>query len=197
VGSMGFLPEHVQDAIDHLRAQDPVLRRLIGDVGPFTLTLERNRFAMLVRSIISQQISTSAARSIRQRLDRLVAPGRASAEKLASLSPEQLRSAGISPQKARYLHDLARKTLDGTLRLRQLGRMTDEKIIEELVQVKGIGRWSGQMRNLYALDSLPNKETALAIAQPWRPYATVASWYCWRSLDRQGPPRRNGTGYPA
>ncbi len=182
------------------------MRGIIDEVGPFTLRPQRDRFRMLVRSIISQQISTGAARSIRQRLEELAAPEGLTAVSLVRFSAEQLRSAGISPQKARYILDLAVRVQDGSVNLRQMGRFSDERVIEQLTTVKGIGRWTAQMflifalgrldvfpnddlgvrsaiRDSYRLDELPDKETGCAIAQRWRPYASVASWYCWRSLD--------------
>ena len=199
-------PCDIRKARRHLRASDAVMRAVIDAVGPFTLRLERDRFAMLVRSIISQQISTSAARSIRRRLQERVGPAGLNAATLAQLTADQLRSVGLSPQKASYMADLAHKVNEGTVGLRQIGRLSDERIIEQLTRVRGIGRWTAQMflifslgrldvfphddlgvraaiRNHYGLGDLPDKQTALAIAAPWRPYASVASWYCWRSLD--------------
>ncbi len=184
------------------------MRRLIDDVGPFTLKPQRGGFSMLVRSILSQQISTAAARSIRARLETLVGTKRLTAEAIGGLSVEELRSVGVSPQKAGYLLDLARKTQDGTLRFGSLSRKTDDEIIATLTQVKGIGVWTAQMylifsagrldvlphddlgvrvaiKELYGLSALPDKTTSHRIATPWRPYASVASWYCWRYLDRK------------
>ncbi len=203
---MPFTPAHITTARKHLRKSDPVMKRLIDLVGPFTLRVDRDRFRMLVRSIISQQISGKAAQSIRERLDRLVAPEKISPHNLAALSVEQLRSAGVSPQKAGYLHDLAAKVDSGIVRLDRVARMSDDDAIAELVQVKGIGVWTAQMclmfsmgrldvfphddlgirsalKKLYRLPELPDKETSVEIARPWRPYATIASWYCWRSHE--------------
>lgn len=174
--------------------------------GPFTLKPRRDRFPTLVGSIISQQISGRAAASIHARLKQHVAPGKISAESVLRLSPEELRKVGISPQKATYLHDLAARVANGTLRLERINRLSDEEVIEALIQVKGIGVWTAQMflifslgrldvfphadlgvrmalRNLYGLDDLPDKDVSHRIATPWRPYASVATWYCWRSLD--------------
>ena len=214
---MTLKPYDIQKARRHLRAADPVMRGVIDKVGPFTLRLERDRFAMLVRSIISQQISTSAARSIRRRLQELAGAEGICSAAVAGFSVEQLRSVGLSPQKASYLADLACKVSDGTVNLRQIGRLSDERIVEQLTQVKGIGRWTAQMflifalgrldvfphddlgvrtaiRNHYGMADLPDKPTAIAIAAAWRPYASVASWYCWRSLDRNRDP--TAKGYP-
>jgi DNA-3-methyladenine glycosylase II len=198
--------EHAKSAARHLRRSDPIMRGLIEQIGPFQLKLERNRFWMLVRSIISQQLSTSAARTIRGRIEVLHGLGRITAERFRELSATQLRAAGLSTQKAAYVADLTEAALTGRINLRKIARKTDEQVIEELVRVKGIGRWTAQMflifslgrldvfphddlgvraaiRNLYGLTELPDKERSNEIASLWRPYASVASWYCWRSFD--------------
>jgi DNA-3-methyladenine glycosylase II len=198
----------MQAALTHLKTSDRIMGRLIDDVGPFTLKPQRGGFTMLVRSILSQQISTAAARSIRARLEALVGTRRLTAEIIGGLSINELRSIGVSSQKAGYLLDLAGKTLDGTLRFRTFSRKSDEEIIATLTQVKGIGVWTAQMylifsagrldvfphddlgvrvaiKDLYGLPDLPDKTTSHRIAAPWRPYASVASWYCWRHLDRK------------
>jgi DNA-3-methyladenine glycosylase II len=199
-------PTDIQKARRHLRAADPVMKAIVDAVGPFTLGLERNRFRMLICSIISQQISGYAAASIFKRLRTLAGPGGMNAGRLGEFTVEELRSVGLSPQKASYVTDLVQKVNDETVDLRQIGRLSDERVIDQLVQVKGIGRWTAQMflifslgrldvfphddlgvrsaiRDNYGLSDLPDKETAIKIAAPWRPYATVASWYCWQSLD--------------
>jgi DNA-3-methyladenine glycosylase II len=124
-----------------------------------------------------------------------------------------LRLVGVSPQKAAYLLALVRHVNEGMLELRTIGRLSDEQVIQQLVQVKGIGRWTAQMflifslgrfdvfphddlgvrsaiRLNYGLSELPDKATSHAVAQSWRPYASVASWYCWRSLEL---PRKEAT----
>jgi DNA-3-methyladenine glycosylase II len=110
-------PVQIETARRHLRAADPVMRTIVEAVGPFTLRFERDRFGMLVRSIISQQISTSAARSIRRRLQDLAGLAGLTAANLARFSLDRLRAAGLSPQKAAYVADLAGKVNDGTLDL--------------------------------------------------------------------------------
>jgi DNA-3-methyladenine glycosylase II len=205
--------ERIDAGLNHLRVVDPVMRRLIADVGPFRLRLERNRFRSLVRSIISQQISGSAAQAIRRRLEGILGPRKMTADNLARMTSNQLRQAGLSSQKSSYLLDLSEKVLQGQVRLRRLARLSDEEIIQELVQVKGIGVWTAQMflifsmgrldvfphadlgirsalRRLYQLDDLPNHATSHEIARSWRPFATLASWYCWRSLDLEKNQRR-------
>jgi DNA-3-methyladenine glycosylase II len=196
----------IRKARRHLRAADPVMKAIIDAVGPFTLGLERNRFRMLICSIISQQISGSAAASIFKRLRTLAGPGGMNARRLGKFTVEELRAVGLSPQKASYVTDLVQKVNDATVDLRQIGRLSDERVIDQLTEVKGIGRWTAQMflifslgrldvfphddlgvrsaiRDNYGLANLPDRETAIEIAAPWRPYATVASWYCWQSLD--------------
>jgi len=196
----------IQNALRHLRRADPVMRDVIRRAGPFSLQLHRNRFRALVFSILGQQISGKAAASIRAKLVDYLKPHEISPGSIARLTPEQLRAVGVSLQKASYLLDLAQRVERGDLRLDRMARMRDENVIEALIQVKGIGVWTAQMflifslgrldvfphddlgirmaiRNLYELDELPNKETSHRIAAPWRPYASIASWYCWRSLE--------------
>lgn len=203
---MTIRKEQVEQAVEHLKQRDPVLRQVINQAGPFTLKPERDRFWMLVRSIISQQISVKAARSIRDRLVLLAAPHKISPEVLVQLGPDDLRTAGVSPQKARYLLDLATKVHDGTVRLSKIGRLSDDEVIVELTQVVGIGRWTAEMFLMFALGRLDvfpvgdlgvrnamktlysfEDSTPLAdyhkIAESWAPYRSVASWYCWRSLE--------------
>jgi DNA-3-methyladenine glycosylase II len=190
----------------HFKRNDPVIADVIKRVGPFTLRPQRDRFKILVRSIISQQISVAAARTVRERLERLVEPHEICPEVIARLSPTELRQAGVSRQKAGYLTDLAEKCADGTVRLTRLGRMSDDDVVEELIQVKGIGRWSAHMflifalgrpdifphddlglrsalSKLYKLERLPDREESLAIGARWRPYSSIGSWYCWRYLE--------------
>src|SRR5688572_7113988 len=108
--------DHVTAAIRHLRRVDSTMGGLIDKAGPFTLKLERNRFGMLVRSILSQQISTKAARAIRLRLDDLLRPDRLTPDAVARVTDQQLRSVGLSSQKVGYLRDLSTRTLDKRLR---------------------------------------------------------------------------------
>lgn len=205
---MPIPPEHAARATRHLQRNDPVMRELIRNVGAFEIKLERNRFWMLVRSIISQQVSTAAARAIGGRVQALLKPGTVSADRLLKLSEVQLRGAGLSAAKASYVLDLSDAVVSGRVLLRHIARKTDEEIIEELIQVKGIGRWTAQMflifslgrldvlpvddlgvrvaiRDLYGLAELPDKKTSERVAESWRPYASVASWYCWRSIPLQ------------
>ena len=211
--------DRVREALKHLRRVDPVIAQVMQQVGSFTLKLERNRFRMLVRSIISQQISTQAARSIRLRFEELLAPKKVTAANILGLSVELIRSAGLSSRKVTYLFDLAEKVQSGQVHLSRVGRMSDVGVIDELVQVKGVGRWTAQMflifclgrlnvfpdndlgirvalQKLYGLQELPDKVTSQQIAKVWEPYSTVASWYCWRSGDLSRSQKNETTGYP-
>ncbi len=198
--------QHMRDAVRHLRRADPVMRRLIDRVGPCRLELRRGRFLSLARAIIFQQISGRAAATIYGRVEAAVAPDEITAESIARLTPQEMRAAGLSAPKAKYLAGLSRLVLDGVLQLEPLSRWKDHEVIEHLVQAPGIGEWTAQMflifslgrpdvlplddlgvrvaiRNLYGFKSIPAKRTCERIARPWRPYATVASWYCWRSHE--------------
>lgn len=200
--------EAIRNGVRHLKQADPVMRELIEAAGPFTLKLTRNRFDMLVRSILSQQVSIASARAHRQRLQALVKPRRMTPERLLELSDEQLRSAGVSRQKQRYLRSLAECLETKELKLRSLHLRTDAEVIEELTQVKGIGVWTAQMFLIFCLGRLDvfpfgdlgvrvalqdlynggevfTEEEANRIVEPWRPFATIGSWYCWRKKDLQ------------
>jgi len=190
----------------HFRRCDPVLHGVIRQVGPYRLKPSRDRFGMLVRSIISQQISVGAARAIRGRLEELLGPAGIKPDPIARLSIAKLRSVGLSPQKASYLHDLAAKVQDGTVNLARIGRLSDGDVIAELIEVKGIGVWTAQMFLIFALgreDVFPiddfgvraaishmyrfapplTRQSLVEIGQRWSPYASIASWYCWRYLE--------------
>ena len=179
-----------------------VIRR----VGQCQLTRRGGRFDVLARSILSQQISVQAARTIRRRLQRLLPGGRISAVGIDRLSDEQLQAVGISLQKRGYLRNLTRHVLAGTVNFRRLAKIPDEAVITELTAVKGVGRWTAQMfllsglgrpdifapddlglknaiRGLYGLGVKPPTEELEGIAENWAPYRSVASWYLWRSLD--------------
>lgn len=196
----------IHSALEHLRKRDRRMRKVIDRVGPFRLKRDRRHFAMLARSIISQQISTVVARVIWGRLEQLAGPEGITAEALGRLTPEKLRTIGVSGQKSRYLLDLTAKVNSGRINFPTLNRRPDPEIIESLTEVIGIGVWTAQMylifslgrpdvfpwndlgvrtqlQRIYDLPELPGKEQSHAIAAPWSPYASVASWYCWRHGD--------------
>jgi DNA-3-methyladenine glycosylase II len=196
----------IASAVAHLGRRDKTLRGAMRRVGPYRLRLQRDRFGCLVRAIISQQISVAAARSIRARLHGLAGPDGVTPDALLRLSLEAMRGAGVSPQKSGYLRDLAERVHSGEVPLSRIGRLGDEQVIESLTRIKGIGRWTAEMflifslgrmdvlpvddlgvrsaiRKLYRLEALPDKQTCLEIGAPWRPFASVASWYLWQALD--------------
>jgi DNA-3-methyladenine glycosylase II len=204
--TMSFVAQHVRDARNHLRKSDFRLRDVIQQIGPFTARVRRDRFAALAEAIVAQQISGKAARSIWNRLVDS-SGGKLTAEALCDYSAEQLRACGVSAQKASYLGDLARRVADGSIDLSRIGRRTTDDVVAELTQVRGIGRWTAQMflifslgrldilpvddqgirtavMKLYALNDTPTVGQLEQIALPWRPYASVASWYLWRWLEQ-------------
>lgn len=217
---MSYTEADIKKGLRHLKKVDPVMKDLIPHIGPFTLELHKQRFDLLVRSILSQQISTAAARAVRTRLNNLIKPKRVTPPNIAALSHDELRSVGLSRQKATYLHDLADKVASKEVRLSRTHTMNDDDVIAELVQVKGIGVWTAQMflifalgrldvfpyddlgvrnsiRELYELDEMPNKRESEAVAEPWKPYATLATWYLWRHADaKSNPAAAEENGYP-
>jgi len=198
-------------AVRHLRRVDPHLRAIIERVGPCRLEPHTDRFGALVRSIISQQISSKAARSISQRL--VVIGGEPyQPRRLIELGETSLRSAGLSGAKARYVLNLAEAVVSGQVPLDAFDDSWDEQTITEaLTAVKGIGVWTAEMflifalnrpdilpasdlgvrvalRDRHGLDELPKPRDCHALAEAWRPYRTVASWYIWRSVDTPKTP---------
>lgn len=205
---MSFDRAEVEQAVRRLTRVDPVLGKVIRQIGDFALKTEKGGYEILVRSILSQQISIAAARTIRNRLQALLPTKKIRAEDMNALTDEQLQSVGISQQKRTYLRDLTRCTLDGTICFRRLRGKSDDEAIEELIQVKGIGRWTAQMylmfslgrldvfavgdlgiRNamisLYGLDEKPTIAELETIARIWAPHRSIASWYLWRALDQK------------
>lgn len=181
------------------------MRRLIASHGPCPLAeREIEPFHMLANSIISQQLSVKAAATIKQRVGTLVGVPFQAAKVLA-VADEHLCGAGLSKAKARYIRGLAMRVADGRLEFNEIDLLDDEAIIEKLVQVPGIGRWTAEMFLLFGLkrpDVLAlgdaglqraarllygNKRKSITllprVAEKWRPYRSIASWYLWRSLE--------------
>ena len=202
------MPASPRPAIAYLKRADPVLAELIARVGPFRMQQRRTgtHYDALVRSIVYQQLSGKAAGTIHRRFCELYPNKRPRAEHVLSTDDARLRSAGLSRQKIGYLRDLSARVAEGSLPLAHLGRLSDDAIIEHLVKVKGIGRWTVQMflmfrlgrpdvlpeldlgvqnaiQRAYGLATRPTPKEVLAIGEKWRPYASMASWYLWRSLE--------------
>ncbi len=193
-------------AVAHLRAADPVLARLVDRIGPYAMSYRRPVFETLVRSIVFQQLNGRAAATIFGRFQG--ACGRVTPEAVLALKMPRLRKIGLSQQKASYVRDLASRTRDGSVRFAGLSKLSDEEVVAHLTAVKGVGVWTVQMflmfamrrpdvlptadygirvamKKAYGLDDLPKPASMTEIAQPWRPWRTVACWYLWRSLDNQ------------
>jgi len=191
-----------------LMRRDPVLATAIKAIGP-CLMAERQRkdhLTALVGSIVSQQLSTKAAATIFGRFVALFPEGTPlSAEAIAAIDDQTLRSVGLSGQKVRYLRDLSERITDGRLQPDALDVLDDEAVIERLTEVKGFGRWTAEMflmfrlhrpdvlpvddlgivnavQRLYKLRSRPTAKKLYKLGEAWRPYRSVASWYLWQSL---------------
>ncbi len=192
-----------QRARRHLSRRDAVLQQLMREVGPCTLAFNPDRFGLLVRSIVSQQISTKAACAIHGRLGEAL--GGITPASIRAASEDLLRGAGLSAAKRLALRDLAEKVHGGEVPLDALHLLEDEEIIARLVPVRGIGRWTAQMFLIFSLGRLdvlpvddlglrvgiqrryqlaerPGRKALVELAEPWRPYRSVATWYFWRSF---------------
>jgi DNA-3-methyladenine glycosylase II len=199
--------------VAHLAASDPVMAALVAAHGPLSVR-ERRRgrpsdpYGALLRSIVGQQLSVRAARAIYERLTEPFEGRAPSPGELLAADPEALRAAGLSRQKVAYLRDLAERVADGRLRLDLLHELPDDEVIAALVAVKGLGPWTAHMflmfhlarpdvlpvgdvgvrraaKELYGLPAPPGPDELTALAEPWRPYRTLASLYLWASLDNE------------
>jgi DNA-3-methyladenine glycosylase II len=192
----------------HLKRSDPVLAGVIARVGACRFQPRRKgtHFDALLRSIVYQQLSGKAASTILDRVLALYGGRYPRPAQLLETPEETLRAAGLSRQKLAYLRDLASKVDTGEVPLARVGRLPDEEVIAHLTRVNGIGRWTAQMflmfrlgrpdvlpeldlgiqnaiQRAYDLPKRPAPADVLRIGHVWRPYATVASWYLWRSLE--------------
>lgn len=200
----------MDNALHHLDANDPVLKRLIATYPRPTFVRHENYYQELASSIIGQQLSVSAARAIETRFKELFSDRFPTPEQILTVDVETLRSVGFRRPKAGYVRDLAQKILDGEVRFDTLDEMSNDQIITELTQVKGIGAWTVHMflifcmarldvlpvgdlgiRNgvttLYGLpaQALPEHVQLVAQKNNWQPYESVASWYIWQSLENK------------
>ena len=202
------LPRTPSRAIEHLTAADPKLAAVIRRVGAFRLkpSAEGTHFDAVCRSIIYQQLSGKAAATIHNRVLDLYGGRNPLPHELATTADEHLRAAGLSRQKLSYLKDLATRVVEKDVPIDSLHELPDEAIIDALVKVKGVGRWTAQMflmfrlgrpdvlpdldlgiqkaiQRAYGLRKRPLPARVIKIGAPWAPYRTVASWYLWRSLE--------------
>ena len=196
----------MRKAIVHLKKSDPVMRAIIERVGAYKIQHREPSFETLVRSIVYQQLSGKVASVILARLVAMLPEGKITPDAILKLRPVRMRKAGLSKQKIAYIRDLARKTNQGHVKFEMLPDLPDHEVIEHLTQVKGIGVWTAHMflifalrrpdvlatgdlgvrvaiRKAYALEELPAPKQVEELAAAWRPYASVAVWYLWRSLE--------------
>ncbi|MGN6816828.1 MAG: DNA-3-methyladenine glycosylase family protein [Solirubrobacterales bacterium] len=198
----------------HLAATDPTMAALIERVGKIDLSTRLRRrkeerpadaYGALLRAIVGQQLSTKAARTIYLRVLDLFGGTTPSPEQLLTAREQDLRTAGLSGRKTEYIRDLASHVLSGELELDRLDQLGDEEAIEEIVAVRGLGRWTAEMFLLfhlerpdvlsggdlgirkaiqveYGLNEMPPPTRVLEIGEPWRPYRSLASLYLWESL---------------
>ncbi len=201
-------PDYWDEACKHLARRDRVMKKLIPRFGEARLQSRGDAFTTLARSIVGQQISVKAAQAVWDRFIALVSspPVRLAPQAILALDTPAMRAAGLSARKVEYLRDLAQHFDGGLVHVRQWQQMDDEAIIEELVAIRGIGRWTAEMflifhllrPNVMPLDDLGlikgisvnyfsgepvTRAEAREVGEAWAPYKSVATWYVWRSLD--------------
>ena len=197
-------PDYWPEATRHLAKQDKVLRRLIGKYPEADLKLRGDAFQALARAIVGQQISVKAAQSVWNRFAACV--GEVTPPNVLLKERPLLRACGLSDRKTEYIADLAQHFADGRIHVHRWPQMNDEEIIAELVEVRGIGRWTAEMflmfnllrPDVFPLDDLGlqkgirlayyrrkkvSLKTMRRLGESWRPWRSVATWYLWRSLD--------------
>lgn len=197
-------PAYWAEACKHLVKKDRVMKRLIPQFGDAALQTRRDAFTTLARSIVGQQSSVKAAQAVWERfaaLSRTLSPAH-----VLKLKVDDMRAAGLSARKIDYLVDLALHFDNGKLHVKDWESMDDEAIIAELVDIRGIGRWTAEMFLIFYLQRpnvLPlddpglitgisqnyfsgeqvSRSDAREVAEAWKPWCSVATWYIWRSLD--------------
>lgn len=200
-------PQRWSAGVTHLCSVDPVMRRIIAATGPCSLAPRRDYFVVLCKAIFSQQISTIVAATLFGRFRNQFPQRRPTPPRVIDLilndPPHRLASCGLSRQKQAYLLDLARHFANGMIPTPRLGSFEDERVIETLTAVKGIGRWTAEMflifvlnrpdvlpvddlglrkgvQLAYGLRETPNAAAVTKRAELWRPYRSLATWYLWR-----------------
>ncbi len=197
-------PEYWGEACKHLMKKDRVMKRLIPQFGEASLQSRGDAFVTLARSIVGQQVSVKAAQTVWDRFAQL--PRKITPTNVLKLKVDDMRAAGLSARKVEYIVDLALHFDNGALHVKKWSEMTDDAIIEELVAIRGIGRWTAEMflmfhlmrPNVLPLDDVGlingishnyfsgeavSRSEAREVAAAWAPYCSVATWYIWRSLD--------------
>jgi len=195
----------MRKAINHLKKSDPILRAIIERVGPCRMEFGEPVFHSLAEAIVYQQLNGKAAVTIFNRFAALAGEP-VTPEGILKLTPENMRTVGLSKQKSSYLFDMAERASRGELDFARLPDLTDEEVIKHLTQVKGVGVWTAHMFLMFTLKrpnvlptgdfgvqmaikkhygkrKLPKPLQMEKIARPWEPYRSIACWYLWRSLD--------------
>jgi DNA-3-methyladenine glycosylase II len=193
-------------AIKYLK-KNPKFAKIITLVGEYNVKITRNRYRSLIEAIIAQQLSGSAAESILQKFKKLYQPNFPKPIDVLQTPDRNLRKVGLSKAKIGYIKELSKKIESRHINMKKFSSMEDEKIIEHLTTVKGIGRWTAEMflifsmgrldvlpvgdlglkkgiRLMYSMSELPTEDKIISIAESWRPYRTVATWYIWKSLNK-------------
>jgi DNA-3-methyladenine glycosylase II len=208
-------PDTITTATAHLSSIDPIMADTIARVGPCMLIPNPDIFEALVDAIISQQISVKAADAIVARVRAATPNGVITPEALAPFDFDALRALGLSTPKVRYIHNLVEQVTSGQLDLARLPQRDDEAVIQQLVALKGIGRWTAEMilifslgrtdilpvddlgllegvREAYGLPVRPTRKETLERGEMWRPYRTFATWYMWgiRRLNQRNERER-------
>ena len=199
-----YTPDYWEEACKHLSKKDRVMKRLIPKFGDACLESRGDAFTTLARSIVGQQISVKAAQTVWDKF--AVLPRKLTPASVLKLKVDDMRGAGLSARKIEYLVDLALHFDSGVVHVDSWKDMSDELIIEELVAIRGIGRWTAEMflifhlmrPNVLPVDDLGllngisvnyfsgdpvSRSDARDVAVAWAPYCSVATWYIWRSLD--------------
>ena len=201
-------PGYWDDACKHLARRDRVLKKLIPQFGEARLQSRGDAFTTLARSIVGQQISVKAAQAVWDRFAVLLPEPatQLAPQAVLALEATAMRAAGLSARKAEYLRDLAQHFNGGLVHVHEWQQMEDEAIVDELVAIRGIGRWTAEMflifhlmrPNVMPLDDLGlikgisvnyfsgepvTRAEAREVGDAWAPFKSVATWYLWRSLD--------------
>ncbi|MCS7314485.1 MAG: DNA-3-methyladenine glycosylase [Bryobacterales bacterium] len=198
----------MRQAIRHLKSADPVMARLIEQVGPYRIEYSPPDYQTLAKAIVLQQLSGKAAAAIFRRLLVAAGDGKLTPGRVLDMDPGELRLLGLSRQKIAYLRGLAQRVVSGELDFKALERAPDAEVLRQLTSIRGIGVWTAQMFLIFALrrpDVMPSQDLGIrvavqkayglarlpgvrevdAMAERWKPYRSVASWYLWRSLEDQ------------
>ena len=193
--------------VAHLKKKDKTLARLIAKQKIPKIELWDDYYESLMQSIVYQQISGKAGDAIIKKFKALYGGKLPTPKRFLATKEKKVRAAGISPQKYSYLLDLCTRIEDGRLELKKFDKMDNERIIEELDEVRGIGRWTAEMflmfslgrtdvfpmddlgirkamQHAYGLRALPDKKKMAELSREWKPYGTIASLYLWRSKDK-------------